>query len=427
MDRQDIGGPHRTEEDLLGPLALPADALYGVRTWRCVLNMSFSGRRLATYPVLIQALAQVKKAAAVANQRVGLLEGEHRDAIVWACDELIAGRYLEHFVVDVFAGGGSIALNVNCNEVIANLASRALGGALGAYAPIHPKTHVNASQSTADVCHSAQNIAIMRLWLELDAVLAELAAAARRKACELQDVAVIARTCLQDAMAAWLGDSFGAIATMLGRRRDELGTAVAKLKSLNLGGTVIGSGEGASEPYRRAIIGDLRQITGLDVRLADDLFDAAQNIDTLAAVSSQLALLAGALVKVAKDLRLMSSGPLAGFGEIALPAAQEGSSFFQGKINPVIPETLIQCCFLVEGADRAVKATLEHGELNLNVFEGAAGVLVLDSLGQLTRCLRLFVERCFGGIQASGRRSAQYEEALRQLGPPAARSKPVSS
>lgn len=425
MDRQNISSPHRTEKDLLGPLALPADALYGVRTLRCVLNMSFSGRRLAAYPMLVEALAQVKKAAAVANQRIGLLEDEHRDAIVWACDELIAGRHLEHFVVDVFAGGGSIALNVNCNEVIANLASRRLGGALGTYTPIHPKTHVNASQSTADVCHSAQNVAVVRLWQELDAVLAELAAAARRKAGELQDVAVIARTCLQDAMAARLGDSFGAIATMVGRRRDELATAVGKLRGLNLGGTVIGSGEGAPEAYRRAIIGDLRQVTGLDIVLTGDLFDAAQNIDALAAVSSQLALLAGALVKVAKDLRLMSSGPLAGFGEIVLPATQEGSSFFPGKINPVIPETLIQCCFLVEGADRAVKATLEHGELNLNVFEGAAGVLVLDSLGQLTRCLRLFVERCFAGIQASSRRASQYEDALRRLGPPAARSRSV--
>lgn len=407
--------PVRVEEDSLGAVELPRDSLYGVRTQRCVDNMTFSGRRLADYPVLIRALALVKKAAALANHRCGALDDARRDAIVWACDELIAGRHHEHFVVDVFAGGGSIALNSNFNEVAANLANLKLGIQPGAYEPVHPKTHVNASQSTADACHSAQNLAIVLHWEELDAVLARMERVAWDKAVELQGVAIIARTCLQDAMIGYLGDTFGAVGSMLKRRRDELAESVARLKSLNLGGTVIGTGEGAPDGYRKAILANLRHVTGMDVSLAEDLIDAAQNIDVLAAVSASLSLLAGSLIKICKDLRLMASGPTAGFGELVLPAVQEGSSFFKGKINPVIPETLIQCCFLVEGADRSVKASLEHGELSLNVFEGAAGALVLDSLAQLTRALGTFVDRCFSGIKANPNRSPLYEETLRRL------------
>ncbi len=407
--------PPRFEEDSLGKVELPANALYGARTARCLSNMSFSGKRLADFPVMIEALALVKKAAAIANHRSGVLDLTRRDLIAEACDQLRSGLHREQFVADMFAGGGSIAINVNVNEVIANLANMSVGHPCGSYDPVHPKLHVNASQSTADVCHSAQNLAILMHWEALDAALGRLLAASWEKAVEFRDVSVIARTCMQDAMATLLGDSFSAIGAMIGRRKHELGAAIFCLRSLNLGGTVIGSGEGASESYRLSIIEHLRHVSGRDVSLAENLFDAAQNIDSLAAVSANLSLLGGSLIKMCKDLRLMAS---AGFGEITLPAVQEGSSFFKGKVNPVVPETLIQCCFLVEGADRSVKASLEHGELNLNVFEGAAGALVLDSIGMLARCLDLFVDRCFSGITANRHRSSLYEETLARLRAP---------
>jgi aspartate ammonia-lyase len=403
----------RVEKDLLGELAVPADALYGIHTVRAVENLGFSGRILANYPDYIRALATVKKAAARANRDAHAIDARRQGAIERACDGLIRGEHLAQFPIDMLAGGGSIAVNMNLNEVIANLACEDLGGARGSYEPVHPKLHVNASQSTADVCHTAIRMTVLSRWSGLRRALSQCVEAFRAKAAELRPVVTISRTCFQDASPVSLGELFGGHAAAIGRRAGELAQSVRTLMRINLGGTAIGSGGGASASYRRAIVKRLNEIADHKFTLRPNLYDAAQNIDDLAAVSAQLALLAEVLIKVAHDLRLLSSGPEGGFGEIMLPAVQEGSSIFPGKINPVIPETMLQCCFQVLGCERATRLALEGGELNLNVFEGAAAANVFDAIEMMKRAVTLFVERCVGGIAANKQRCRELASRAR--------------
>lgn len=403
----------RIERDSLGEAAVPLDALYGIRTARAIAKLSFSRRELRNYPAYVVALAQVKKAAALANQDGGMIEKRIAQAIASACDEIVRGEHLEHFVADTLSGGGGIAVNTNINEVVANLASELLGGRRGTYQPVDPKIAVNASQSTADVCHTAARIAILSRWPELRAALRACASASEAKAREFRHVVTISRTCLQDAAPASLGDFFSAHAAVLERRIGSIGRALAALTRVNLGGTVIGDGRGAPPTYRRAVLRHLNQITGLKLTMRPNLFDAAQNIDDLAEVAVELGLLAEVLIKIAQDLRLLSSGPDGGFGEITLPAVLEGSSFFPGKINPAIPETLLQCCFQVMGCERAARLALERGELNLNVFEGAAAVNVLDAIAMLRPAIATFTERCVSGMVANEERCRELVERSR--------------
>ncbi len=398
---------------MLGERAVPGDALYGIHTIRAIENMGFSGRILANYPDYIRALAIVKKAASRANRDAHVIDVRRLDAIERACDALIRGEHLSHFPVDLLAGGGSIAVNMNLNEVIANLASEHLGGARGTYQPVHPKTHVNASQSTADVCHTAVRMTILSRWSGLRRVLSQCVATFRKKAAELRPVITISRTCLQDASPVSLGELFGGHSEVIARRTEELAQSVKALTRINLGGTAIGSGSGASASYRRAIMKRLNEVAGQKFTLRPNLYDAAQNIDDLAAVSAQLAMLAEVLIKIAQDLRLLASGPNGGFGEIILPAVQEGSSIFPGKINPVIPETMIQCCFQVLGCERAARLALERGELNLNVFEGVAAVNVFDAIEMMGRSIALFSDRCVSGITANKKRCRELAASAR--------------
>ncbi|MFC0272994.1 lyase family protein [Metabacillus herbersteinensis] len=394
----------RIEEDMFGAVELPSYVLYGINTYRTVENLSFSGKTLSRYPEYIKALARVKKAAALANLESGLLPRSIGNAIVSACDELISGNHHEHFPVDMLHGGGGIGTNMNTNEVISNLANKSLGGALGDYAPVHPIDHVNASQSTSDVCHTAIRLAITEKFPSLRQEIEAVMQTIFEKVVEFKEVTTIARTCLQDAMRVKVADKFSGYEAMLRRRFATLNEAVIPLQKINLGGTVIGSGVGAPKEYRDVIVQKLCEVTKIQLRHRDNLFDAAQNIDDLANVSTELRLLASCLIKLAKDLRLLSSGPEAGFGEIILPAVQAGSSFFPGKVNPVIPETLIQSCFQVIGNDRAVEATLEHGELDLNVFEGSAATNIFDSMTMLEKTLSSFRENCLKGLKVNEKR-----------------------
>jgi aspartate ammonia-lyase len=403
----------RIEKDLLGEREVPADALYGIQTVRAVENLSFSDCLLQHYPDYIRALATVKKAAARANREAHVIDARREGAIEYACDALIRGEHLAHFPVDMLAGGGSIAINMNVNEVIANLASEHLGGARGTYQPVHPKKHVNASQSTADVCHTAVRMTVLARWSGLRRALSKCVAEFRAKAGELRPVVTISRTCLQDAGRVSLGELFGGHAEVIARRADELARSVRELSQINLGGTAIGSGGGAPAIYRRVVLKQLNQIAGQKLILRRNLHDAAQNTDDLAAVAAQLGMMAEVLIKVAQDLRLLGSGPQGGFGEIILPAVQEGSSIFPGKINPVIPETMIQCCFQVLGCERAVRLALERGELNLNVFEGAAAANVFDAIEMMERSIELFTERCISGIVANRKRCRELASRAR--------------
>lgn len=404
----------RFEEDSLGKIELPSDCLYGVRTSRCLTNLSFSGYQLSQYPELITSLAEVKTACAQANAEAGDLPQEIADLISQQCDSLIRGLHHDHFPVDMLHGGGYIAFNSNINEVVANLANMSVGKSPGVYSPVDPKLHVNCSQSTADACHTASRIAVLRRAKALIDCLNSLSVTARHLERTLRPVQTIARTCLQDAMTVSLGETFSAFASFLDRRKIALTQATELMKQVNLGGTVIGSGDGASPKYRTVAIDRLNDVTGLNLHARSNLFDAAQNIDDLCGISAQLRLLAEGLIKFAKDLRLMSSGPNCGFGELVLPAVQEGSSFFAGKINPVVPETLIQACMQVLGCDRACSAALEHGELNLNVFEGVATKNILDALRMLTSALQLFSAKCLDGITAQAQTCEKYALSVKQ-------------
>ena len=406
-------GSTRIEKDLLGERAVPADALYGIHTIRAVENLGFSGRILANYPDYIRALATVKKAAARANRDARVIDARRQGAIERACDALIRGEHVAQFPVDMLAGGGSVAVNMNLNEVIANLASESLGGKRGSYQPVDPKSHVNASQSTADVCYTAIRMTVLSRWVGLRRALEACVATFRAKADQLRPVITISRTCLQDASRVSLGELFGGHAEVLARRTGELAKSVNGLTRINLGGTAIGSGSGAPPLYRRVIVEQLNEIAGRKFTLRPNLYDAAQNLDDLGSVSAQLAMLAEVLIKVAQDLRLLSSGPDGGFGEIILPAVHEGSSIFPGKINPAIAETMLQCCFQVLGCERATRLALERGELNLNVFESIAAVNVFDAIEMMERAVALFSERCVRGIVANRKRCRELASRAR--------------
>lgn len=402
----------RIEADLIGNLEIPHDALYGINTMRTVNNLTFSGRTLNQYPSLINALVIVKKAAAKANLEAGLISEKISNAICLSCEQIIEGAYHDQFIVDVLHGGGGIGFNMNINEVICNLANEKLDSPRGTYSPIHPVDHVNASQSTSDVCHTAMRMAIIKsfqpLSNKLDSIIAEL----EKKAREFQPYTTITRTCLQDGVRAQMGEIFSGYVTVMMRRKQNLIHAVKQLYQINLGGTVIGSGVGAQKEYRNVVLEKLCQESNMNFSHRDNLFDAAQNMDDLAQVSSELRLLATCLIKIAKDFRLLSSGPEAGFAEIQLPSVQAGSSFFPGKINPIIPETMIQCCFQVLAFDRAVQAVLEHGELDLNVFECSAGINILDAINMLEKAIALFVENCVSGILVNQERCRELSNGF---------------
>ncbi|MCK1993257.1 aspartate ammonia-lyase [Peribacillus muralis] len=402
----------RTERDNFGEVNIPLKALYGIQTWRTATNLSFSGQLLKEYPEYIVSLAMVKKAAALANLEAGLLSPSDGNAIVNACNQLIQGHYHDHFIVDILHGGGGIGTNMNVNEVLANLANETLVGTIGTYAPIHPIEHVNASQSTSDVCHTAIRLAIVSSFERLDHELTKMHVTLREKSQEFMGVTTISRTCLQDAMRIQLGEVFSGFASVIKRRHHSLNESVMSLLTVNLGATVIGNGIGASEIYRAVVIPKLQEVTNMNVTLRENLFDAAQNIDDLAHMSTQLSLLATSLIKVAKDLRLLSSGPEAGFSEIIMPSVQAGSSFFPGKVNPVIPETMIQSCFQVLGCDRVVQAALEHGELDLNVFEGMAGANILNGLYMLANSAKSFTELCLKGITSNEERCRELSDTF---------------
>lgn len=402
----------RKEADQFGVIEISNNVLYGIQTMRSIQNLSFSGRKLSQYPTYIESLAMVKKATALANQEAGIFDETIGKAIIRACDCLLNGDYHEHFPIDILHGGGGIGTNMNINEVIANLANESLGSPRGSYSPVHAVEHVNASQSTSDVCHTAIRLAIMKSSQSLYLALAHLIEALESKVDEFQDVPTIARTCLQDGMRIQLGETFSGYVHVIKRGLLSLKDATDKLHSINLGGTVIGSGAGAPKAYRDIVLSKLCDVSGAQISHRDNLYDAAQNIDDLARVSNELRILASCLIKLAKDLRLLSSGPEAGFAEIKLPAVQAGSSFFPGKVNPVIPETLIQCCFQVIGCDRVVQLSLEHGELDLNVFEGVAGANILDAMAMLEKALFTFTEKCIRGIEANVERCEELANSF---------------
>lgn len=403
----------REERDALGALSLPAAARYGIQTARALENLAFSRHRLADYPVYVAALAAVKRAAAQANRDAGVLAPVIADAIDAVAREVADGACAADFPVDLLGGGGSIGVNMNVNEVLANLASERLGGARGTYEPVHPLRDVNASQSTADVCHTAARLAVRAAaeparWA-LDACATALAA----RAAAVTDLPALARTCLQDAMPTTADVLLRGHAAALTRRADGLGTALESLDAVVLGATVIGDGRGAPPAYRARVVPALAAVVGRPLHAHPHPADALQNGDDLAAVAAQLGLLARTLLKVAQDLRLLASGPHGGLGELRLPHVQAGSSFFAGKSNPVVPESVMQCAFQVLGAERAVQEAHARAELHLQVLDAVAVANVLDALAMLAAVLDRFDRRCLRGLEVN---EARCRELVRTQG-----------
>jgi aspartate ammonia-lyase len=388
----------RIEEDAFGTVSLPDEVRYGIQTVRTVENMSFSGQRLSYYPEYIQALAQVKKAAAKANECAEVISSEISAKIQAACQQLIEGKWVEQFPIDVFHGGGSIGTNMNVNEVIARLAGES----------VHPTDHVNASQSTADACHTAMRVALITMMKPFEQVLDQLITTLEEQSRSFAQIRTIARTCWQDGMSVPLASLFEGTASALKRRSQFLHQAVELIHHINLGGTVIGSGTGAAEKYRSVIVSMLQETTSYPLRWRESLYDAAQYPDDLAQLSSEIHLISSILMKFAADLRLLASGPETGLNELKLPAVQAGSSFFPGKVNPVIAETMIQCSMLEAGHHHVIQSTLAMGEVHLNIWEGMMGVLLMQNISMMTKAMHTFHDHCVAGIEPNLARCEKY-------------------
>jgi aspartate ammonia-lyase len=391
----------RREHDLLGECDVSQDVYYGVHTLRAVENFPITGVPISIYPSLIEALASIKSAAAGANAELGLLDAAHRDAIVAACDELRAGRLLDQFVVDVIQGGAGTSTNMNANEVIANRALELMGHDKGQYQFLHPNEHVNMSQSTNDVYPTALKLAAYAGILQLVDAMAYLRAAFEAKAQEFNDVIKMGRTQLQDAVPMTLGQEFSTYAVMLGEDEMRLKEALPLICEINLGATAIGTGINAHPDYARIVCQRLREITGIPVVTAVNLIEATQDCGAFVQLSGVLKRVAVKLSKTCNDLRLLSSGPRVGLGEINLPPMQAGSSIMPGKVNPVIPEVVNQIAFEVIGNDLTVSFAAEAGQLQLNAFEPIIAHSIFKSVNHLRAGCRTLADRCVVGITAN--------------------------
>jgi aspartate ammonia-lyase len=363
-------------------------------TERSLTAHAFSNRFLKDYPAYLEALLHVKSAAARANFASSLMSEEDCQRIQEACRNLALSEYSDLFQADVFQGGGGIAIHTNVNEAIQAFVQES-------GFQIDLQTKINLSQSTSDVLSSAASVTVLGLLNPLILVLQESSILFQEKASAMEGVRTMARTCLRDAMPAPLSKLFEGYSLLIQRQVVELQRHLPAFESISLGGTVIGSGEGAPLTYKALVIPFLSELTGYPLRKKENLFDSAQNCDHLGNLSASLSQVASSWVKIAKDLRLMASGPLTGLNEITLPKAIPGSSFFKDKTNPTLPETVLQACFLVLGNHRTVQAAQEHGELYLNIFEPCASLKVFESLEFLRSSIQKFNEFCLKGMIAN--------------------------
>jgi aspartate ammonia-lyase len=400
----------RVESDLLGKVRVPATALYGAQTQRAVLNFPRGGwKSVGDYPEMVDALMAIKSAAAIANRRMGAISPERAAAVLRAARRVTRERRYGEFPIHALHGGGGTSANMNANEVLANLAEESLGGRRGQYRQVHPNDHVNLHQSTNDVYPTACHLAVVLRWPGLRAALTGLAETFASRAGELRRSRRLARTCLQDAVDTTYGDLLGGYEAFTRRALARVDSAVAALHAVCLGGTIVGRACDTPAAYRAAVIPALRQVTGdRRWRRAPDLFDAAQNIDDLAHVVAQLDLTARGLIKIAQDFRLLASGPEGGLGELRLPPMQPGSSIMPGKVNPVIPEFLIQAGFQTIGANAACLAAVDHGELDLNVWESTVVFNILDALELLAAAVAQFDRACVRGFTVDAAVNARH-------------------
>lgn len=391
----------RLEHDLLGDYQVPINAYWGVHTARAVDNFPISGVPIGHYRSLIRALAIVKQAAAKANFALGELDEKIADAISKACEEVAEGKFDSEFVVDAIQGGAGTSTNMNANEVIANRAIEHLGGSKGEYSIVHPLNHVNKSQSTNDVYPTSLKLALIIEIGELLKAMTHLQDVFHLKADEFRDVIKMGRTQLQDAVPMTLGQEFASFSRMTMEDIQRLREVVPLLREINLGGTAIGTGLNAPIGYSQTACRILSELSGFDFEVAEDMVEATQDAGVFVMVSGVLKRIAVKLSKTSNDLRLLSSGPRAGFDEINLPARQAGSSIMPGKVNPVIPEVVNQIAFAVIGNDVTVTMAAEAGQLQLNAFEPIMCRALMMSITQLRQGCYVLADACVSGITAN--------------------------
>lgn len=385
---------------------MPQGALYGLQTGRAIDNFPISGRTIGSLACLMRNLARVKKAAALTNFRIGELDTDSAEAIARACDEVVGGLHRDQFRVDILQGGAGTSTNMNMNEVIANRALELLGHCPGDYDRIHPNDHVNRNQSTNDAYATAVRLAVFESNLTLIGSIERLAAICRKKASEFVGVGKLARTELQDAVPMPAEQEFLAFAAVLeedAMRGREIGDLFLEV---NLGGTAVGSGAGASKAYREAVLDELRTTSSFPVVPAANLYEASWDMGAFVLYSGFLKRLAAKLSKICNDLRLLSSGPRGGFGEIVLPARQAGSSIMPGKVNPVIPEAINQIAYRVFGLDLTVTFAAEAGQLQLNAFTPVIASSIDEGVSLLIAGMDILADHCVAGIEINRKRCA---------------------
>ncbi|MBU0942938.1 MAG: aspartate ammonia-lyase [Proteobacteria bacterium] len=392
---------NRKEHDFLGEMEIPNSCYYGIQTQRAVDNFKISQSRLCSVPELIVALAYVKKAAAMANAELNQFSESIASAIIEACDEIIEGKLLDQFVVDLMQGGAGTSTNMNANEVIANRALEILGHNKGDYHIIHPNNHVNCSQSTNDVYPTALRIAIYLKLEQLKTPLKKLQSSFKAKGKEFYDVIKMGRTQLQDAVPMTLGQEFSAYATTIGEDIKMVTQAKNLLREINLGATAIGTGINAPKGYGPLVTRRFQEITGIPVVTSPNLIEATWDTGAYVHISSVLKRIVLKLSKISSDLRLLSSGPRTGFNEINLPRMQPGSSIMPGKVNPVIPEVVNQVAYKVIGNDLTITMAAENGQLELNVMEPVIAYSLFESMNMTIAACSVLKSKCIDGITAN--------------------------
>ena len=392
---------HRVEKDFLGEKEIESNKYYGIQTLRARENFDITKTDISLFPNFIKSIAKVKKACALTNYELGDLTDIQKDAIVQACNEIIDGKFHDQFIVDPIQGGAGTSTNMNANEVIANRALEILGKPKSSYDIIHPNNHINMSQSTNDVYPTAIKLTLHELIYKLKDSLRFLRDCFEEKSVEFKDILKMGRTQLQDAVPMTLGQEFKTFAVMIDEDIYRLRDCQALLKEVNLGATAIGTGINTKPAYQRKVISNLREVTGVDYISAGDLIEATQDTGAFVHISGILKRVAIKISKICNDLRLLSSGPRAGFNEINLPPLQPGSSIMPGKVNPVIPEVVNQVAFEVIGADTTISIASEHGQLQLNVFEPLIAYKLFTSINMMRRAFYSLGKKCVKGITAN--------------------------
>ena len=392
------------EHDLIGDKEISNECYYGVQTARAAENFHITGVTLSSFPTFIISLAKVKKAAALANYELGLLAENKKNVICDACDEIIAGKYHDQFVVDMFQGGAGTSTNMNANEVIANIGLEKMGHQKGEYKFLHPNNDVNLSQSTNDAYPTALRVALYEKLGELGESMKIIKDSFAKKSAEFKDVIKMGRTQLQDAVPMTLEQEFRTYAVMIGEDIQRVHEARQLVREINMGATAIGTGINAHPDYAKTVEAKLQEVTGRPFITAGDLVEATQDTGAYVQISGVLKRVATKMSKICNDLRLLSSGPRTGFGEINLPAMQPGSSIMPGKVNPVSPEVVNQVCFQVIGTDIAVTMACEAGQLQLNVFEPLIAYNLFNSINMMKNAFETLAYTCVDGITANPER-----------------------